>query len=133
MEILGPMFATSWLNDRFFFFFFFFSFLAALRHMEFPGQGSDPSHICSLHCSCSNARSLTHCARPGIKSASQRSRDAVDLVPHRELLSDRFRNLCVRQKSGPQGCLCRDLQNCEGYMAMAKVTLQMCLKSQILK
>ena len=33
---------------------FFFSFLSAPRHMGFPGQGSDPSHGCSLSCSCSN-------------------------------------------------------------------------------
>ena len=30
------------------FFFFPLSFLAALRHMEFPGQGSDLSHSCDL-------------------------------------------------------------------------------------
>ena len=42
-----------------FFFFFRFSFLAIQQHMEFLGQGSDPSHTCDLHCSCGNARSLT--------------------------------------------------------------------------
>ena len=30
------------------FFFFFSSFLAAPQHMEFLGQGSDPSHSCNL-------------------------------------------------------------------------------------
>ena len=35
--------------------FFCFSFLTAPQHMEFPGQGSDPS------CSCGNARSPTPC------------------------------------------------------------------------
>ena len=30
-------------------------FLAALRHVEFLGQGSDPSHRCGLHCSCGRA------------------------------------------------------------------------------
>ena len=34
--------------------FFFFSFLATPWHMEFPGQGSDPSCSCDLRCS--NAR-----------------------------------------------------------------------------
>ena len=34
--------------------FFFFSFLATTWHMEFPGQGSDPSCSCDLRCS--NAR-----------------------------------------------------------------------------
>ena len=45
--------------------YFFFSFLATPRHMEFPGQGSDPSHSCYLNCSFSNAGSLTHCAGLG--------------------------------------------------------------------
>ena len=52
--------------------FFFPLFLAALQHMEFPGQGSDPS------CPCSNARSLTHCSRLGIEPVSQCSRDTTD-------------------------------------------------------
>ena len=38
-------------------------FLAAPRHMEFLGHGSDLSHNCSL--CCGNTGSLTHCARPG--------------------------------------------------------------------
>ena len=33
--------------------------------MEFPGQGSDPSHSCNLCCGCSNTRSLTHWSGPG--------------------------------------------------------------------
>ena len=41
------------------------SFLATLWHMEFPGQGSDLSRGRDLSCSCSNAGSLTHCARLG--------------------------------------------------------------------
>ena len=59
--------------------------LATPRHMESPGQGSDPS----LCCSCSNAMSLTYCAGQGIKPiTSQHSRDAADLVaPQWELLS----------------------------------------------
>ena len=43
----------------------FFFFLAALRHMEFPGQGSDLSHSVDLSHSCSNTGSLTHCAGLG--------------------------------------------------------------------
>ena len=35
--------------------FFFFFFLAALRHMEFTGQGADPSHKRDLSCNCSSA------------------------------------------------------------------------------
>ena len=33
-------------------------FLAAAWHVEFPGEGSDPSHSCNLCYSCSNARSF---------------------------------------------------------------------------
>ena len=39
--------------------FFFLFFLAALPHMEFPGQGSALSHGCDLCRSCNNTRSLT--------------------------------------------------------------------------
>ena len=46
--------------------------------MEFPGQGSDPSHSCDL--SCGNAGSLTHSAGPGMEPASQGSQDATDPV-----------------------------------------------------
>ena len=69
-------------------FFFSFSFLAVPRHMEFPGQGSEGSHSCNLCCSCSNARSLTHCAFVlGINPVSQRSRPIADPVaPDWELL-----------------------------------------------
>ena len=35
-----------------------FSFLASLWHTEVPGQGSDPSHSCSLHCSWVSAESF---------------------------------------------------------------------------
>ena len=32
---------------------------------KFPGQRLNPSHICNPHHSCSNTRSLTHCATAG--------------------------------------------------------------------
>ena len=35
---------------------------------RFPGQGSNPSHSCKLHHSCSNAGSLTHCTRAEIEA-----------------------------------------------------------------
>ena len=41
-----------------FLFYFIFSFLAALWHMEFPGQGWDSSHSLNPSHSCSNARPL---------------------------------------------------------------------------
>ena len=65
---------------------FFFFFLASLWHMEVLDQGSDLSCSCHLSPSCGNARSLTHCARPGIERASQCSQDGTDpIVPQREL------------------------------------------------
>ena len=55
-------------------------------HMEPLGQGSDLSHSPDLSHSHGNTGSLTHCAGPGIKSASQRSQDAPDPVaPQLEL------------------------------------------------
>ena len=59
---------------------YFMLFVATPRHMEFPDQGSDPSHSCDLCCSSSNPGSLTHCARPGIKPASWHFRNATDPV-----------------------------------------------------
>ena len=71
-----------------FFFFLFWSFLAALRHMEFLGQGTDPSCSCNLSCSCGDPGSLTHRARLGIKPAFQCSQDSADpVVPQWELLN----------------------------------------------
>ena len=72
--------------------FLFFPCLAALQHMEFPGQRSDPSHSCNLCHSCGNARSTgVHCARSGIKPMSQCSRDVADpVVSQCELLKTLF-------------------------------------------
>ena len=53
------------------FWFCLFSFLAAPQHVEFPSQGSDLGHSCNLSRRCGNARSLTHCAGPGIEPVSQ--------------------------------------------------------------
>ena len=64
------------------------------RHMEFPGQGSDPNHGCHLWYSCSNPGSSTHCARPGIEPASWCCRDAANsVVPQQELLRFPFISL----------------------------------------
>ena len=51
-----------------------------LCQMVFLGQWSDPSHSCDLRSSCSNARSLTHCAVPGIEPASQHAQDTANPV-----------------------------------------------------
>ena len=45
-------------------------FLFSQQHVEFLGQGSDPSCSCDQHHSYGNARSLTHCAGPGSKPAT---------------------------------------------------------------
>ena len=43
----------------------------------------DPSCICKLHPACGNARSLTHCGRPGIKpSSSQTLCWVLNLLSH---------------------------------------------------
>ena len=60
------------------FFKLIFLLLATLQHVEFPGQGSDPSCSRCLLCKCSNTRSLTHCARLGIEPVPQHRRDAID-------------------------------------------------------
>ena len=59
---------------------FFFFFFATQQHMEFPGQGSDPSYSCSLCRRCSNAGFLTHCTGPGVEPVSWRCRNAADLI-----------------------------------------------------
>ena len=64
--------------------FFLFSFLATPWHLELLGHGSDPSSNFNLCCSCGNAGSLTHHARPGIKPASQHSQ-ANPALPQKEL------------------------------------------------
>ena len=54
---------------------------------EVPRPGIRPQPQCNLSCSCSNAWSLTHCARLGIEPASQRSQDNTNpVVPQWELL-----------------------------------------------
>ena len=69
-RISFPSHIKRMLNEGFFFFPFF---LAILRHMEFPGQGSDLSH------SCSYTGSLTHCwGRPGIEPVTRACRDDAD-------------------------------------------------------
>ena len=61
--------------------FIYLLILAALRHMEFPGQGSDTSY------SYGNAGALTHYAGLGTEPPTQHSTNADDLVtPHQELL-----------------------------------------------
>ena len=74
-------------NDFFFSFFFLFD---PPRHMEFLGQGSDLSHSCDLcHSGGGNARSLIHCAQPGIEPASHCCRDTtIPIAPQQELKND---------------------------------------------
>lgn len=65
-------------DDFGFILFFFSSFLAAPRHMEFPGQGSDSSRRCDPCLRHSNAGSSTHCTWPGIEPRSWRCRATAD-------------------------------------------------------
>ena len=58
-------------------FLYIFSSWAAPQHIEFLGQGSDPSRSWDLSHSCSNTAPLSHCAGLAIKPASQCSRDAT--------------------------------------------------------
>ena len=68
------------------YFVFCFLFLAAPWHMEFLGQGSDPSHSCKPSCICDNSGSLTHCSGPGIEPMSQCPQNASNpIVTQQEL------------------------------------------------
>ena len=61
--------------------------LAALRHMEFLAQGSDPSHSHKPSRSCGNTGSLTHSAGLGIEPAFQCFQDtAYPIGPWQERL-----------------------------------------------
>ena len=55
------------ISSLYFDFVTFFSFGHTHGIWKFPGQEWNPSHSCDLCHSCSNAKSLTHCARPGIE------------------------------------------------------------------
>ena len=67
--------------------------------MVFLGRGSYLSCSCHLSHSCSNARSSTHCAGPGIKPVSHCSQDTADLiVPQQEPLLQ-FSLLIIAQQS----------------------------------
>ena len=62
----GWYWPIEWVGECSLISFFFFSFfLAAPQHKVILGQGSDLSFICELSYSCSNAGSLTHCAKLG--------------------------------------------------------------------
>ena len=66
----------------FLFLFFIFSFLAALQHMELPGQGSDLSHTHDLSYSWGNAGSLIYCFRLRVEPVTQCSQDATNPLHH---------------------------------------------------
>ena len=70
----------------------FLAFCFVLATLQLvPGQGSDPSNSFDLSCSCGNARSLTRCARPGIKPELQHCQDVTNPVtPQWERLSHFF-------------------------------------------
>ena len=47
---------------------FFFFFFGRPVHMEFPGQGSDLSRCCDLHCSCGNTGSFNPLCWAGVRT-----------------------------------------------------------------
>ena len=62
-------------------------FFGHLRHMEFPGQGSDLSLSHHRGHTCGNAGSFTHYPGPGIEPGSQCSQDTANpIAPQQELL-----------------------------------------------
>ena len=92
----------KWKKNRVLWLQLFFSFLAAPWHMAFPGQGSDSSHSGDLRHWYSNSGSSTHCAGPGIKLASQHSRDAIDTTVPRQKLNNYFLNKHIKCISSRQ-------------------------------
>ena len=75
-------------------FLFVFSFFDCPTAHEVPRPGWDLSCSCDLSHSCGNTGSLTHCARPGIKPASQHPQDAASpAAPQWELMESLF---CLR-------------------------------------
>ena len=78
---------------------FVFPFLAAPPHMDFLGQGSDPSHSCNLSHSCCNARPLTHRACWALKLASQYTHAVGLAATHWEIQS--FFNIKNKESGVP--------------------------------
>ena len=73
--------------------FYFFILLAAPRHKEFSGQGSDPSCSYDLSRTSGSAGSLTHCARLGIKPTVQHPQYTTNpIAPQLELHNEYFLN-----------------------------------------
>ena len=59
---------------------FFFFYVAPWRHVEDPGQGSDPTPnlgTCDLYCSCGKARSFNPLCQAGDRISSWCCRDAA--------------------------------------------------------
>ena len=81
-------------STRFFFFFFFF-FLPPLAYGA-PGEGSDLRGSCELICSCSNARSLTHCAGWGLNLRPSAPKTLPILLHHsRSSKQQMLDDMCV--------------------------------------
>ena len=100
--------------------FFFFSFLATPRHMEFLGQGSDPSHSCDPHRSCISFNPLCW--------AGDRTRDAANAIaPQQEL--PRFwhveieRICCSWRKQQKSGDVRKGKPLCAGLVHLRLVRL----------
>lgn len=98
-----PQISASFCFITWMFVWFLFFFVCFGRPMayEFPGQGSDANHTCDPCHSCCSPGSLSSCARPVIKLASQHSRDAADPTAPQGQPLDLFLSplpaYCVRQ------------------------------------
>ena len=98
---------NRWLKYAFLFLFFFpfFFIFGHPQHMEFLGQGSDPSHSHYLNSSCGRSKSLTHHSGLGIEPETQNSQDAANpAVPQWQLLNMHFLEEKIKKKVSFCGC-----------------------------
>ena len=90
-------------------FILFFPLLATLRHMEFPGRGSDLSHSCDLSLSCDNTRSFDlppPNAWPWVEPVSWSRRDAAKPIkPQQKFPYFLFLHLCLSLSHTPGLCI----------------------------
>lgn len=97
-------------------FLLFFFFLADPRHLEFPSQGSAPSHIFNLCCTCSNARFFN----PLCQAGQQR----LNLHP---ATADMPLILLQHSRNFSQGLLLKikdAMRKCLGQISFAKETVE---------
>ena len=92
--------------------------------MEVLDQGSGLSCSLNLSSSCSNIRSLTHCAGPGIEAESQCSQDTADTIVQRKLhLFSFYCHTCGIWKfpgqASNQSCSCQPMSQPQQHQIQA--------------